>query len=1004
MLAALPAVVLSNPSGLRAAEQSQPSLPQPSAPQAEASATAAGPQSAGSVGTGRLNTGSLSAGSLPEGTEIPLELELSANTLQYDDATGRVIAEGNVQAMLAGGRLLADRLEYESRTRTVFVSGSVRLQRGLQYMQASQLRYSLLEGSGEADDVYGVLDLDGSETDFSLEKAPLVPLTPARPLTCTPILPPIPNWHPYDWAVTAWGGQMIDANFGDTFFFNGRWRPEYLAGVGINKRLVDGGPFAFDLDLNLMGHAAATQQGGPYNQTVPNANVPSQAFGEGTLGVGLRIWMQPWLSLFLVEGVSFNTEVSNYERTYRERFNQFLNYLAFEVEALVNPRWSVVGRIHHRSGAYGVYSGVREGSNGYLIGLRYRFGDSRNAGRPRPTMPPAQGCPDAPPLEPGTANSMTTALDRAASGQAPQKPTPTQTHGIAQQATQPTGGVWQVARAQERARSEAISQIQQRISGVQLQQRLRLERRVGFNDRKTVPDTANTYGGIRPEQLRDLNTTSNMKLVDGGISRWRFQARHIKLSPTGWTASRMAMTNDPYTPAQSWLEAVGVQVTVVGKDETLITARTTRILLEDRLPIPGRQRQRLRKNNVDTPVVIGFDERDRNGVFVGYNAKPITVAKTGTLLLQPQIMLQRTIDGSTNSYPLPGSPPGSGGVPQPVQSGDQFGLLARWIDNRWGFSSTANLDLSTLSSQNLTNGTRSWGEIARAVKLPLLGDSTARLFGAYRFRLWNGSLGEQDVYAAYGFSLEDQGQLPRWGDSSHNFYWRVGFGNYKACTANCPSNNSSGTEVIPNLGEFWRGGGIAALSSSFPLWRGQPAPLTADQALLNSPVPIVPGLRLDTNVTGTLAYYNSGQYQNTLSFSAGPILTLGHFTRPFLDYTQFAVTGGVTLRQGLSPLSFDRAVDLGTLNFGLTQQIAGPMLVSLGYGFNVDPASGYYGATTGSYVELRWQRRSYDIGVYYSPYEQLGGIRIRLNDFNFKGTGVPFVPYHPSQAGLRQPF
>ena len=80
------------------------------------------------------------------------------------------------------------------------------------------------------------------------------------------------------------------------------------------------------------------------------------------------------------------------------------------------------------------------------------------------------------------------------------------------------------------------------------------------------------------------------------------------------------------------------------------------------------------------------------------------------------------------------------------------------------------------------------------------------------------------------------------------------------------------------------------------------------------------------------------------------------------------------------------------------------MLLSVGYGVNVDAASGSYGATTGSYVELRWQRRAYDIGIYYSPYEQLGGIRVRLNDFNYKGTGVPFVPYHPSQAGLKRPF
>ncbi len=943
---------------------------------------------------------------LPDEAALPLELELSANQLRYDGVLGRVVAEGNVQATIAGGRLLTDRLEYETRSRSVFARGNVRLQRGQQYLQASQLRFSLLEGSGEAEDVYGILDLDGSTSDFLLDQPASTPLPAPEPLSCTPILPPVPEWHPYNWALTAWGGQMIDANFGDTFFFKGRWRPEYLAGIGVNKRLVDGGPFALEMDLNLLGHGAYSQAGGEYNQAVPYAQVPSQAFGEGTLGLGLRIWMQPWLSVFLVEGVSYLTEVSNYERTFRNRYSQFLNYLAFEVEALVNPRFSVVGRIHHRSGAYGVYSGVREGSNGYMVGLRYRFGTSR-PGRPAPAMPPAQGCPDAPPLQASSASTMTAALDRAASGQNPEvapaggsgaQPTPAPT-------TPRQDNTWQRARAAEQARDAAISRVQQRVSDVTLQQSLRLERRVGFDPREVSSDTANTYGGIRPEQLKDLNTTANMKLVDGGISRWRFQARRIRLTATGWSAPRVGLTNDPYTPAQSWLEAVGVEVSFNRKGETLLTARSTRILLEDRLPIPGRLRQRIRnRNQVESPLVAGYDTVDRGGVFVGYNLKPIKVATSGSLRLQPQFNLQRTLDGVTSSYPLPGAPPGSPGVTQSVQSGDQFGLLAQWSDNRWGFASNATLDVSTFNSQNFANGTRSWGDVARNVRLPLLGESTARLFGAYRYRTWNGSLGEQDVYSAYGVALEDQGQLPRWGQITNNFFWRAGFGNYRACTTNCPTNSTSGTAPIPNLAEFWRGSAIAALTSSFPLWTGKSLAATNTQALLNSPVPIVPGLKFDTNLTGSLAYYNDGQNQNTISFSAGPILTLGHFHKPFFDYTQLAVTGGVTLRQGLSPLSFDRAVDLGTLNFGLTQQIAGPMLLSVGYGVNVDPASGNYGATTGSYVELRWQRRSYDIGIYYSPYEGLGGVRVRLNDFNYKGTGVPFVPYHPSQAGLRRPF
>ena len=169
---------------------------------------------------------------------------------------------------------------------------------------------------------------------------------------------------------------------------------------------------------------------------------------------------------------------------------------------------------------------------------------------------------------------------------------------------------------------------------------------------------------------------------------------------------------------------------------------------------------------------------------------------------------------------------------------------------------------------------------------------------------------------------------------------------------------------------------------------------------------MVPGLALNANVLGTMAYYGDGTNQNTIGLSGGPTLTLGHFVKPFLDYTQLTITGGGTLKQGLSPLSFDRAVDLNTLGIGLTQQLVGPLVFSGGIGLNVDPNSPNYGDITGSYIELRWQRRSYEIGFFYSPYDGLGGVRIKLNDFNFNGTGRPFIPYtyNPNQTILNRPF
>ena len=77
---------------------------------------------------------------------------------------------------VAGGRLQADAVEYDSRTRILWARGSVRFERGRQRIQASSLRYSLLQKEGELEDVYGVVDLLSSELD----------LNPDAPLAGTP--------------------------------------------------------------------------------------------------------------------------------------------------------------------------------------------------------------------------------------------------------------------------------------------------------------------------------------------------------------------------------------------------------------------------------------------------------------------------------------------------------------------------------------------------------------------------------------------------------------------------------------------------------------------------------------------------------------------------------------------------------------------------------------------------------------------------------------------------
>ena len=998
-----------------------------------------------------------------ESPNPPEEIKLRADRQSVDTRRGVFVAEGNVQAQLRGGLLQADRIEFDSNFNTLFARGSVRLRRGSQYFQASTFRYSLIQNSGELKDVYGVLELDelsegfqssaqaveppskqplpvlessglgfptaldmelGGRTsgqisdqpsgdslwDTELEPTPTwevpEPAANTNPSTANPStanpststddsgmacpvpLPPIPDWHPHPWAVTAWGGQMIDSNFGDTFLFKGRMRKEYLLGVSMQKRIWRAGPLAIELEADLFGHQAFRQPGGPFNQTVPNADTPDQQFGEAILGLGARLWLQPWLSFGFVEGVSLNSSVSNYERTYRENYSQFLNYLAFELEASVSDQLSFVGRIHHRSGAFGTYSGVKEGSNAYLLGLRYRWGEDPMAPQIA-VVPPPLGCPDPDratrqPLL--TLNEKLEEITLGTGGKQAAKP-------VEPLAQSRFSGM--TPAEQEALREQAIAMIDQRISSIQFQQRFTIDRRFGGNDaleglsNKDVQEKAK-YGSVRPNQLPSYGKA---QLIDGQISRWRIQAAQVSITPEGWTADRMGFTNDPYTPAQTRIDAENVIAEEQSNGDILIKSSRNQLIVEERLPISVSRTQRITKEEeVENRWVFGIDNDDRDGFFIGNSLRPIELNQKTLLSLQPQLLVQRAVDGTTKSYVQPGSSIDSRKVSQSTTVGDLFGLEAEFTSDLWGWTAEANADISTFNPDNIANGSRFWGELKKSVDLPWIGDVKARIFSAYRYKAYNGSLGETDVYSAFGSFLEQRGAF-NVGKLSNNYIWRVGAGNYQA--------EQFESE---NLTDLWRANFYGSLNSSYQIWRGKPAALTPQEAYRYSPIAIVPGLAFRTNVNTLLAAYGDGERQTTISLSGGPSLTLGTFSKPFFDYTQLSITGGGTLKQGSSPFDFDQAIDLGTLGLGVTQQIAGPLVINAGLGLNIDPASPFYGDVIDSNIELRWQRRAYDFGFYFNPYEGIGGFRFRLNDFNFTGTGVPFIPYNPSNELDNRPF
>ena len=119
-------------------------------------------------------------------------------------------------------------------------------------------------------------------------------------------------------------------------------------------------------------------------------------------------------------------------------------------------------------------------------------------------------------------------------------------------------------------------------------------------------------------------------------------------------------------------------------------------------------------------------------------------------------MIQRAFEGETDSYPEPGSKPGARDVNQPIDSADLFGLDAR-IDGYLGDGDyRLRSSFSSFNPNHLPNALVSFWHLHTAFENAFLGNVQARAFSAYRYRVWNGSLGLQDIYSAFGGSIENR--------------------------------------------------------------------------------------------------------------------------------------------------------------------------------------------------------------------------------------------------------
>lgn len=179
----------------------------------------------------------------------------------------------------------------------------------------------------------------------------------------------------YPWSVLYYYGVTVDNALFQALTFNHlkRW-PEHIQTVEIAHTLSEEN-FLRRLVSPIVG---VVQIAG--NVTVRNGDDENTVYEVDPYLI-FRWANLPWnhyvnTSFALAEGVSYASSIPAIEKKgHTEDTKRLLNYLMFEATFAPPsyPQLQLVARVHHRSGAFGLYGAGNVGSNDIGLGIRYLF-------------------------------------------------------------------------------------------------------------------------------------------------------------------------------------------------------------------------------------------------------------------------------------------------------------------------------------------------------------------------------------------------------------------------------------------------------------------------------------------------------------------------------------------------------------------------------------------------------------------------------------------------------
>ena len=482
-------------------------------------------------------------------------------------------------------------------------------------------------------------------------------------------------------------------------------------------------------------------------------------------------------------------------------------------------------------------------------------------------------------------------------------------------------------------------------------------------------------------EVSDIKSPQNLKLEIEEMTKWRFQTDEIKIQNKTWSSKLFYLTNDPYNQPQLLIKNTDFKV-IEKNGETSIKSKWSSMILEDKVKIPLGRRNYKANQGRQIKWGIGYDEKNKDGFYITRDAEPKDFGAIKDFKFKNEFYVQRALSGETKSFSKKNDSVLSTKIKQDTKTLDYFGFETAFKSSFLGLNLDSEISLNSLDLEKFKKIFKSKTELSKVLHTYKNEEEEKELklslFGIYRDKVWNGSLGEKDILTAYGLKIEN---TRKWENNNVKKSSRLaaGYGEYQ-------SNRKETKDDLISRNRFnflWYREHI------YPIWK-QKNDSPINKKFIYNPEFINKGLDFLVSSKVDLYRYNDGNYQNLFTFKAGPKITLGNFQKNFLDYSEISILGKTRISDGESSFDFDQAVDNHAIEISLKQQFLGPLVVGYSTEYNLDINSSEFQKFTNNQYELSWNRRAYKFGLFYNPDRQSGGFNFEINSFSFGGNGEKF--------------